>query len=106
MYRAVHLDMSGLEPIDEVIVAVGDWVTLARRYDRFEVRLEERITNRTQGWTVTFVSLDDPVRVKAIQIGDSVTRDDQAGDFRGSIDTQWCGLRWMSGRSVPARGPG
>jgi hypothetical protein len=68
--RIVRWDPDGLRPIDELPVDAGDRIKFVRVYDEFEVRLEQRIRNLTQGWHVRLVTVDAERTAAITEIGD------------------------------------
>jgi hypothetical protein len=80
MHEAVTLSPEGLlEPIEGLWVATGDVVRLARWYDDFEVRIEERFVNYTQDWAVTAVSIDRRAVARSTEVGDALA------DVQGTV---------------------
>ena len=80
MHDAATLGVLGeLEVLEDLPVAGGDIVRLVRRYNAFQVRIEERFTNRTQGWGVTAVSIDRRAVARSTEIGDALA------DVRGTV---------------------
>ena len=80
LHEAVTLGVKDeLEVLEDLPVAGGDVVRLVRRYNGFQVRIEETIINRTQGWGVTAVSIDRRAIARSTEIGDALA------DVRGTV---------------------
>ena len=80
IHEVVTFSVDGeLDPIEDLSVAGGDIVRLVRRYNGFEVRIEETFINRTQGWGITAVSVDRRAVARSTEIGDALA------DVRGTV---------------------